>query len=176
MDQNQIGKASTFRLPCFSIEKTNANEDEEIGLSQILNYTNKYKRDILFPNNNENSSDGNIQMRDVVLLDNSGDETSEDDSGPTNQEQTQQKNELNSIDNDISIDQAIRMLEPHLINFRELCSDDGDYINDDDDDVVANIPPPLIRVARFFPFKWIPIKEALLRSPQPSEVRSLNRI
>jgi hypothetical protein len=108
--------------------------------------------------------------------------------------QSSSHNTSNNISNNTSsasvhMDKAIRMLEPHLISFRKLCNvkhgDEHDYDRDnnaddnndnnnnddyDDDNLVTKIPPALIRVARFFPFKWVPIRQALLRPQHPSEV------
>mmetsp|Transcript_8854 Transcript_8854/g.13395 ORF Transcript_8854/g.13395 Transcript_8854/m.13395 type:complete len:452 (-) Transcript_8854:292-1647(-) len=60
----------------------------------------------------------------------------------------------------------ISMLEPHLAAFRKLLTDsrqEGSITS-------LNIPPQLMRLVRFFPFKWTPIKRALLRPPGGNEV------
>ncbi len=72
--------------------------------------------------------------------------------------------------------EGIAMLEPHIAAFRKRMNEDvymnvaqnkggdGDG-NHDDKFLASNIPPQLLRIVRFFPFKWIPLKRALLRHP-----------
>lgn len=57
----------------------------------------------------------------------------------------------------VSMDQCIKSLEPHLQAFRKNCNG-----LENDDDINA-IPSPLLRVVKFFAFKWKPIQRAILR-------------
>lgn len=59
----------------------------------------------------------------------------------------------------------ISMLEPHLAAFRKLLTDSRQ-----EGSITSFIPPQLMRLVRFFPFKWAPIKRALLRPPGENEV------
>ena len=71
------------------------------------------------------------------------------------------------------MDQCISLLAPHLAAFREQsCADAenasfssgaGAPAGDADE-----IPPQLLRVARFFRWRWEPLKRALLRPPTAS--------
>ena len=81
----------------------------------------------------------------------------------------------NESNNDEKMKEAIAMLEPHLTSFRRLCGEGNNNTisnnnNEKEVDLMPNIPQSLIRVARFSPFKWIPIKRALLRPPVLTEV------
>lgn len=65
---------------------------------------------------------------------------------------------------------SILALEPHIAAFRKLKETQGN-----DDQEASLIPPQLLRVVRFFPSKWTPLKQALLRSPSRNEVGLTSR-
>ena len=73
--------------------------------------------------------------------------------------------------------EGISMLEPHIAAFRKRMNEDvysgaqNDDGDDDDSFLAHNIPPQLLRIVRFFPFKWVPLKRALLRPPSTVRVR-----
>ena len=78
----------------------------------------------------------------------------------------------NQNDDNISIHQCIISLNPHLTVFRDACDtaaklcikskDKNNEITPDDED---EVPGSLLRLVRFFAWKWPPIKKALLRPP-----------
>ena len=93
-------------------------------------------------------------------------------SSPRNLNETEdEKDDINqsnvAVDKDrekVPMNQCITLLEPHIQAFRKKCKD-SDIEND-----VEAIPSPLLRVAKFFAFKWKPIQRALLRSTTKDEV------
>ena len=97
--------------------------------------------------------------------------------------------------NDTSMEQCIILLEPSLKVFQASCikndnkgkkkkskkqkshtnsimQEDGGEENTLNEQVIVDeVPPQIIRVARFFPQRWVPMKRALLRPP-PSLIGS----
>ena len=67
----------------------------------------------------------------------------------------------------LPMDKCIKLLEPHLAGFRKNYEENDDITSE----ISEFIPQQLIRMARFFPHKWTPLKRALLRSPLRDEVR-----
>jgi len=98
-------------------------------------------------------------------------------------------NDTRKKKNDPSLEQCIILLEPSLKIFQSSCiqndrarakkskkqrdvktngkatkNNQKDSTMEDDDEV----PPQLLRLVRFFHFRWLPMKRALLRPPPPS--------
>lgn len=89
--------------------------------------------------------------------------------------QSQQSNALikkSRSSQNVSV-QDIKMLEPHLAAFRKLTTENG---MQEGSAISSNIPPQLLRLVRFFTFKWVPIKRALLRNPCKNEVGVTSRL
>ncbi|KAL9180747.1 hypothetical protein ACHAXT_011200 [Thalassiosira profunda] len=81
------------------------------------------------------------------------------------------------------MDQCVILLEPSLKLFQEGCAkrdkarakkangrkkhdDTGDSSGEDvEEDEEDEVPPQLLRLARFFQYRWLPVKKALLRPP-----------
>jgi len=91
-----------------------------------------------------------------------------------------------------TMDQCIALLEPHLAAFRERCDavsklklklhDKSEHHGKDDSEDTSSlyeddeVPSQLIRLARFFVWRWLPIKKALLRCPpQPANNDDIER-
>jgi hypothetical protein len=94
--------------------------------------------------------------------------------------QNESADAIRDLDDDF--EEGISMLEPHIAAFRKRMDEDAQSLGqdtgrrardiDDDNDarednasLASSIPPQLLRVVRYFPFKWIPMKRALLRAP-----------
>lgn len=179
-----------FRSPCFTVKgPTNTNVIDH--LSEILVYTESYDRnEKLLPLEKDDAED-------YICLSSSGgrnvttQETQDKPAAATttitnpNHQSIRSIPKSSNVPVEFSQDKSIKMLEPHLIGFRKILSEDGcniDGYNVGDDgnrdkhknnrnfDLTTKIPLSLIRVARFFPFKWMPIKKALIRPPLSSEV------
>lgn len=71
------------------------------------------------------------------------------------------------------ITEDIKALEPHLETYTKILQDNHNMIGNDPS---ANIPPQLLRVIRFLPHKWTPLKRALLRRPMMNEVGFATRL
>lgn len=69
----------------------------------------------------------------------------------------------------ISMAQCISLLDPHITFFRDSCDTDAKQKSSKDNtasyDTEDEVPSQLLRLARFFPWRWVPIKKALLRPP-----------
>lgn len=90
--------------------------------------------------------------------------------------------EKNDGNDEVTMAQCIALLEPHLTAFRERCdaaaalrmkhravrqSKHNTVAVDSEDTLTAEdeVPSQLIRLARFFAWRWLPVKKALLRPP-----------
>lgn len=71
---------------------------------------------------------------------------------------------------DVTMAQCISLLDPHMAVFRDRCDaaaakqkpSKPDHTTTTDD-MEDEVPPQLLRLARFFAWRWLPIKKALLR-------------
>mmetsp|Transcript_9867 Transcript_9867/g.14834 ORF Transcript_9867/g.14834 Transcript_9867/m.14834 type:complete len:556 (+) Transcript_9867:34-1701(+) len=89
----------------------------------------------------------------------------------------------------VELSEGIVMLEPHLAAYRKILEENrkdqshhlhcdsnsgGEGSSQDSNDhhgeSTNNIPPQMLRVVRFFQFKWMKIRRALLRPPSKNEV------
>ena len=195
-----MNKKRGFRSPCFTTKgstnnhyNTNSNNGVD-HLSQILEYTKSYdQNEKLLSFQNEGDADdssclSSLDERNDVALETQNKSSTVAATIEVTNHQSKISNP-NSEDShmEMSQEKSIKMLEPHLIGFRKILTEDGCNIDnsnvsgdgdgdtDKDNgnfDLASKIPLSLIRVARFFPFKWIPIKKALIRPPLPSEVNS----
>lgn len=75
-------------------------------------------------------------------------------------------------DDNISMDQCISLLGPHLTVFRDTCDAAAKLRSKSKETNIENapenedeVPSQLLRLARFFAWRWLPIKKALLRPP-----------
>jgi hypothetical protein len=78
-----------------------------------------------------------------------------------------------SKNDDVSMNQCISLLDPHLTAFRDKCDTSAkqrakskDKSSEPvSDEIEDEVPSQLLRLARFFAWRWLPIKKALLRPP-----------
>ena len=176
----------SLRRPNFSIAgltSTNSNQAAATSHSsrQLASFTRQCHKRI------SSSASNTLRIEDDEEDTNSGLQTI-NDGAPTNTNNTNEK----IGNNDTSMEQCIILLEPSLKIFQSTCMkndkakhkkskkqsksqhnskvhqevDDENILNhkeiEDNDD---EVPPQIIRVARFFPQRWLPTKRALLRAP-----------
>ena len=170
---------SLLRTSCFTIvndqpDDNNTSQQLYRNPDELVTYTKSFCRKIE-ARKHEDSND----LADDVLRTHAY-ESSIDDSlqeHETNKFPRKESNETTTTEKDGSVlpmDKCIKLLEPHLAGFRKKYEANARMETsyaEDDDDITDFIPQQLIRMTRFFPFKWIPLKRALLRSPSYEEVR-----
>ena len=178
---------SKLRPPNFTLSSkgdegiiTNINKDvDNNNLSSLSSYTSKCQQQLLLTVS-ESSSEVDIDQND----------TNNDDVSYNNGQNTGNSKTSKESNNEPSMEQCILLLESHLSGFQRGCRQkddklqgkkkkrrkvdhdhtpptqqqllpniDGDGTEEHDDDV----PPQLLRLARFFHYRWLPIKRALLR-------------
>jgi hypothetical protein len=165
-------------LSSNKIIATTANNDGNDDRVSLSSYTNKCQQQLLL------AVSKSIDDDEI---------TSEDDQAESNTNNISKNNDNDNNNRaGPSMEQCILLLESHLSGFQRSCKlthsttdgektkkqkkthnqlqsslnsnnnkhDDGDIEEDDDDD---EVPPQLLRLARFFHYRWVPIKRALLR-------------
>lgn len=175
---------SKLRPPNFLLSSATATNDDNNNNNRLslASYTNKCQQQLLVAVSksiDDGDNDGETMSGDdVINIDHAESNTNNNDN-----------NRQGS--NEPSMGQCILLLESHLRGFQKSCrqkedklhqqSSDGEGkkkrkkahhttqlqptvnrdggIEEDDDEV----PPQLLRLARFFHYRWVPIKRALLR-------------
>ncbi|KAL7507036.1 hypothetical protein ACHAXN_004249 [Cyclotella atomus] len=106
-----------------------------------------------------------------LLLSRQADKQRQDDITINIQDAKQDEND------DVSMAQCVTLLDPHLTIFRDTCiaSQHKSKEGVDNDDTTGckqdEVPSQLLRLARFFTWRWLPIKKALLRPPPLLELQ-----
>jgi hypothetical protein len=102
-----------------------------------------------------------LSRNDLDEADEDGDSSVEESNGGINDPAatTQQEQQRQ---NDPPMERCISLLEPHLAAFRMSC-DNNDSNNSVNDAPKDEVPPQLLRVARFFRWRWEPMRRAVLR-------------
>ena len=164
---------SLLRKACFTI--INGQPDDANAAPQtyrnpeLVAYTKSFCRKIE-TRKDEDSDDLNDLLRTHDRESNVGDSQQEFEA---NDSPKNDSNETNKKDEAVlPMDKCVKLLEPHLVGFRKKYEGTltKEPTGDATDDITDFIPQQLIRMTRFFPFKWIPLKLALLRSPSRDEV------
>ena len=169
----------SLRRPNFSSDATTSTNNQAASIShssrQLANYTRQCHKRISSASN-------------TLFLEDDEEDTN---SGLQNINDGAPQNTKKNVNNNTSMEQCIILLEPSLKIFQSTCMkndkakhkkskkkesksqhnskqvqqvDDENILNNleiDDDEV----PPQIIRVARFFTQRWLPTKRALLRPP-----------
>jgi hypothetical protein len=162
--------AMAFRKPRFDLVPTNREGSIGRQRDEIMStITGSIKPDILeFISNYRMENSSELRSDHDIPLETDGSEYVARGNSATKESDAAEKvdqDSLNVISQKASA-RDISMLEPHLAAFRKLLTDsrqEGSITS-------FNIPPQLMRLVRFFPFKWSPIKRALLRPPGENEV------
>ena len=147
-----------FRAPNFQ-------RDGESDTKGLLEAIATYRKESKDSRNKGGSTFSNIFQKSLEQISESNQE------GTNEVQEVKESSTANkrSTSNNISAT-SILALEPHIAAFRKLKETQGN-----DDQEASLIPPQLLRVVRFFPSKWTPLKQALLRSPSRNEVGLTSR-
>jgi len=148
-----------FRKPRLNVSPARDAREQDVqqgSEESLLTFVEHYRRSVLSASSStgadisdNDSVDGPLEGNDSVSVSDTRAEITKNE--PLNQ----------------ASEEGISMLEPHLAAFRKRMDEGPLHDTSIDDnsgvDMTLDIPPQLLRVVRFFPFKWIPLKRALLR-------------